>query len=65
VNIDKTNPPAIQMAPLDYFKKFLIIDHWHLRKALQQGQYLASVMEMTAGQFPNNEGVAGHFGIVE
>jgi hypothetical protein len=63
VNIEKTDTQAHESVSIDEEEKLVRGNGGSAGKGLQEIQDFVPVFEITAGQFSNDIGMAGYFGI--
>jgi len=63
--IDKTDPHAHELVPLDKEKKFIQSHRWSHREGLKKGKEFLSVFDVATGQLTDHERMTGHLGIQE
>jgi len=63
--IDKTDPHARQLVPLDKEKEFIQSYNWSHREGMKKGKEFVSVFDVTTGQLTDYKRMADHLCVEE
>ena len=57
MNIDPADAPTKETLPPDETEQLVVLDHRSDRQRCQEGEHLGSVVDVSTGEFANDEGM--------